>query len=74
MADNDCNIIKPVESLQNIAGLVAPKRREERKRRRELYKEKGKQNKHEQTPPASGNDLGSETPEEDKGHSIDYCA
>jgi hypothetical protein len=33
MADNDFNIIKPVESLQNIAGLTPARRREERKRR-----------------------------------------
>ncbi len=36
MADNDYNIIKPVEGLQNIAGLTGAKRREERKRRQNL--------------------------------------
>jgi len=36
MADNDHNIIKPVEGLQNIAGLTGTKRREERKRRQNL--------------------------------------
>ena len=34
--DNYNNIIKPVEGLQNIIGLTPAKRREERKRRRDL--------------------------------------
>ena len=33
MAENDFNMVKPVESLQNIPGLSPAKRREERKRR-----------------------------------------
>jgi hypothetical protein len=33
MAENDFNMVKPVESLQNISGLSPAKRREERKRR-----------------------------------------
>jgi len=39
MADNDSNIIKPVESLQNIAGLTPARRREERKRRRNRHEQ-----------------------------------
>ena len=33
MADNNYNIIKPVQSLQNIGNVTAAKRREERKKR-----------------------------------------
>ncbi len=33
MADNGYNIIKPVQSLQNIGNVTAAKRREERKKR-----------------------------------------
>ena len=33
MAENDFNMVKPVESLQNISGLSPAKRREDRKRR-----------------------------------------
>ncbi len=39
MADNDSNIIKPVESLQNITGLTPARRREERKRRRNRHEQ-----------------------------------
>jgi hypothetical protein len=41
MVDNDSNIIKPVESLQNIAGLTPAERRKDRKRRQQLNREKG---------------------------------
>jgi len=37
MADNDFNVIKPVESLQNITGLTPARRREQRKRRRNRH-------------------------------------
>ena len=40
MADYDSNMIKPVESLQNITGLTPAKRREERKRRQQLSEHK----------------------------------
>ena len=39
MADNDSIIIKPVESLKNIAGLTPAGRRENRKRRQQLKRE-----------------------------------
>ena len=39
MADNDYHIIKPVEGLQNIAGLTGTKRSEERRRRQNLPSE-----------------------------------
>ncbi len=40
MADNDFNMVKPVESLQNISGLSPAKRREERKRRQTPFGQK----------------------------------
>lgn len=43
MADNDSNIVKPVEGMQNITGLSPARRRQQRKRRQDLH-EKGKQN------------------------------
>jgi hypothetical protein len=43
MADNDYNIIKPVDGLQNIRGLTPAKRREERKRRQNLPAEHAEQ-------------------------------
>lgn len=48
MADNDSSIIKPVESLQNIAGLKPIKHREERKRRQNLPGEDEKKSEQEQ--------------------------
>ena len=73
MADNDSSIIKPVESLQNIGGLTPTKRREQRKRRQNLQKQKGSKQ------PNDEQNLGSE-PVEDQSHEdsdstgIDYCA
>lgn len=40
MAENDFNMVKPVESLQNISGLSPAKRREERKRRQDTSGQK----------------------------------
>jgi len=69
MADDNYSIIKPVESMQNIAGLTPAKRREERKRRENLRK-KNKQDQQieEQNP--------NEKPEDDTDNrgSIDYRA
>ena len=78
MADNDFNIIKPVESLQNIAGLTPTRRREERKRRQNLHEES-----KEESEPAEGElnesvdeqDFSDELTEDGNDqHSIDYCA
>ena len=44
MADNDSNIIKPVESLQNIASLTPVERRKERKRKQQFNQ--AKEHKH----------------------------
>jgi len=86
MADNDYHIIKPVENLQNTAGLAGVKRREERKRRRNLP------GQHEQEREAAEGGLNESVDQENRGskpaddegtrpagtqndrHSIDYCA
>ena len=49
MAENDFNMVKPVESLQNIPGLSPAKRREERKRRQNTS---GQKKEDSEQPPA----------------------
>lgn len=73
MADNDYNIIKPIESLKNITGLTPAKRREERKRRQNLpaeNKEKGKQQMNESVD--QQNHKNKLNNDENDQHSIDY--
>jgi len=69
MADNDFSTIKPVENLQNVAGLTPTGQRQERKRRQNPLRSGrepgGKPDKAEQE----------ETPErDDDSHTIDYRA
>ena len=75
MADNNYNIIKPVESLQNIARLSPANRREERRRRRDLQRRKG-QAAQEEPEGTAGQETADEGTVEDASdrHSIDYCA
>ena len=74
MADNNYNIIKPVENLQNIGGVTPAKRREERKRRQNL-KEQNEQEPEQQLNESVEEDLSNETNEsQGEQHSIDYCA
>ena len=78
MPDNDYNIIKPVESLRNIAGLTPAKRREERKRRQNLHAEHNEQDEQDEQEP--NDSLENESPDnaaadnKNDRHSIDYCA
>lgn len=74
MVDYDNNLIKPVQSLQNIAGLAHAKRRKDRNHRRKLH-EKGEK------PDESTKDEDTTSTQErveDKGDrdggGIDYCA
>ncbi len=73
MADYDSNLIKPVQGLQNIAGLGPAKRRKERNRRRQL-REEGK----EQDEPAKDTETSPQVRAERKNDrdngGIDYCA
>ena len=80
MADNDSIIIKPVEGLQNIAGLTLTGRRENRKRRQQLKRE------NEQDSEADGQlnetvdeqqlpiDMAGDKKEQSDSGGIDYCA
>jgi len=75
MADNDYHIIKPVESLKNIAGLTPAQRRKERKRRgnfQEAEKPELEQNIDESVEQAGCKDDSLEN--QDRQHRIDYRA
>ncbi len=85
MADYDSNIIKPVDGLQNIAGLTPVKRREERKRRQQLpgeNREKEESTEDEQDESVGEQDLGNppqgrvdnENGRNPDSVGIDYCA
>ncbi len=75
MSDNDYNIIKPVENLQNIGSLTPAKRREERKRRQNLHEQNEEKPKQESNKPINEEDFSDKLTESDRDqHSIDYCA
>lgn len=70
MADNDFNMIKPVEGLQNVHSLTPTGERRERKRRQNAPS-------REQTPEEAPPDEAAEEQEparDDDSHAIDYCA
>lgn len=72
MPNDDLNMVKPVEGLQNITGLAPTKRREERKRKRDLHErqsQKPGQNESSDEPEQNG-----EVPDSTEEHEIDYCA
>jgi hypothetical protein len=77
MADNNYNVIQPVESLQNIAGLTPVKQRKERDpQKKQKQHNRQQQQDQEQTPEDTfemkqDNTIGE--PEKDT-NSIDYCA
>ncbi|MHC4460070.1 MAG: hypothetical protein ACYS6W_14060 [Planctomycetota bacterium] len=75
MADNDYHIIKPAEGLQNIEALTPTRRREERKRKRNLAKQNNKEPEEELNESADQQDLGNEPAEnESEQNTIDYRA
>ena len=75
IADNDFNIIKPVEGLQNIAGLAPTRRREQRKRRKDLHEEKKGESEQEPDNSVGEQELSDELIENaEDGHTIDYRA
>ena len=75
MAENDYNMIKPVESLQNILRLTPTERREERKRRRGSHSGKGQVSEEEQSGVSDERSLSEPSAEDGTDqHSIDYCA
>ena len=77
MADNDHNIIKPVESLQNIGRLTPTKRRQERKKRQNLYEQNDQEHElaEDELNESTKEDIDGEITENVQDeHSIDYCA
>ncbi len=77
MADNDYNIIKPVENLQNVGNITAVKRREERKKRQNSHKQEDRQRKpaEDELNESTEKNIDSEIAENDRDeHSIDYRA
>ena len=77
MADNNYNIIKPVESLQNIKDITAAKRRKERKKRQNSHKQEGRQRKpvEDELNESTEKNVDSKIAENDRDeHSIDYRA
>ena len=75
MADSNLNIIKPVENLQNIAGVTPTRPREQRKRRQNLNEQDEQKTGRQMENPIDeqqGNETGTE--ERDGQHVIDYCA
>ncbi|UCG46219.1 MAG: hypothetical protein JSU94_12015 [Phycisphaerales bacterium] len=74
MATDDFNLVKPVESLQNIGALTPVKQGKEKKNRQDFRGQNQKKRKQE---PNDASDEMSEkqtTSEEPNEHSIDYCA
>jgi len=70
MMENDFNTIKPVENLQNVAGLTPAGQQQERKRRPHPPRP---HQKPEAAPPAEA--AGQETSEQDTdAHLLDYRA
>jgi hypothetical protein len=77
MADNDYNIIKPVESMKNVGDITPAKRREERKKRQNSREQKDRQRQlaGDSLNQSIEENINSEIAEEDQNeHSIDYCA
>jgi len=75
MPDNNSNIIKPVETLHNIARLAPTRRREQRKRRQDLQeqnKEKENQKNNEQISRQNFDQNPADS--ENETNTIDYCA
>ena len=75
MADSDSNIIKPVESLQNVPVLTPAKRREQRKQRQQPREDNNEYSEAQQDGLEDEQDLIGKLPDnEDDENTIDYCA
>jgi len=75
MAENDSNMIKPVDSLQNITGMAPTRRRERRSRRQQLSQDNEQQQEKQlnEQVPEDIREKGDES-EENTGGGIDYRA
>jgi len=75
MADNGYNIIKPVQSLQNIGNITAAKRREERKKRQNSREKRQQQLGENELNESTEQDSYGKIAENDRDeNSIDYRA
>jgi hypothetical protein len=71
MVDKDSNIIKPVDSLHNIAGVTPTRRREERKRRQDSYRKKEQKPQQELNEPVDEQNLNDKSTENENGRNSD---
>ena len=78
MANNDSNTIKPVEGLQNIAGLTPTRRREQRKHQQSLPEENEENPESAKGEPDEQNPSDEPAENENDQHpdstGVDYCA
>ena len=74
MADYDSNLIKPVQGLQNVAGLAPAKRRKDRNRRRQSGEKDKEQDESDKGAEAVSPQEQTQDKGEKGGGRIDYCA
>lgn len=74
MADNDYNIIRPVEGSQSISSLKPARRREERKRRHQLGEEKREEQNNEPDEKAEQQSSEENVENQHDEHKIDFRA
>ncbi len=75
MADNDSSMIKPVDPLLNITGVIPTRRREQRRRRQNLGEQNKEKSQEEITELVDEETNDSKLAENENGQStIDYCA
>ena len=74
MADYDTNLIKPVQSLQNIAGLAPAKRRKDRNRRRQSHEKGSEQDESVKDAEVASDQERAQDKDQKGPDGIDYCA
>lgn len=74
MAENDYNIIRPVEGSQSISSLSPARRREQRKRRHPLGEEKKQEQNDEPNEGEEQQSFEENIENQDNEHKIDYRA
>jgi hypothetical protein len=74
MADNDYNIIRPVEGSQSISSLKPARRREERKRRHPLGEEKREEQNDEPDEREEEESFEGNVENQHDEHKVDYRA
>jgi len=74
MADYDTNLIKPVQGLQDIAGLAPAKRRKDRNHRRQSREKVKEQDESDKDAEATSHQERAKDKGDRNGGGIDYCA